>query len=115
MVDDTDEGHVMERPNAIIFADVMIQELMKHTPEGHADLPKLKEATEQVKQMAHYIENKKAEAENMEKVIEIQSSLIGKIKVFIAIHRSACHVDPLSIVPLIYFVTLFCCYFVTCH
>jgi hypothetical protein len=52
--------------------------MVKHTWQTHPDYSNLKKALGLVKQTARYVNERKREAESQSKVVEIQSSLVGK-------------------------------------
>eukprot|EP00003_Mantamonas_plastica_P017024 TRINITY_DN2844_c0_g1_i10.p1 TRINITY_DN2844_c0_g1~~TRINITY_DN2844_c0_g1_i10.p1 ORF type:complete len:1160 (+),score=379.73 TRINITY_DN2844_c0_g1_i10:139-3480(+) len=59
---------------------LLLQDLLKFTDETHATWAKLTEALELIKEIADYINERKRQAENRDKVIQIQQMLSGDNK-----------------------------------
>ena len=59
---------------------LLLVDLLKKTPEDHADFLDLKAAVEKTKEVADYVNEKKREAENLNKVVAVQEKLGGKIE-----------------------------------
>ena len=56
---------------------MLLEEVVKFTPEEHIDYKDLCTALETIKEIAQYINERKRESENMTKVIEIQTKIRG--------------------------------------
>lgn len=55
---------------------LLLQDLVKHTDQSHLDYADLERALERMKLTANYINEKRREAENMSKVVEIAERLV---------------------------------------
>lgn len=53
---------------------------MKHTSEDHRDYNDLRNAHKKVQEVALYVNEKKREAENINKILEIQLNFTGKFE-----------------------------------
>eukprot|EP01103_Thecamoeba_quadrilineata_P012941 TRINITY_DN3461_c0_g6_i1.p1 TRINITY_DN3461_c0_g6~~TRINITY_DN3461_c0_g6_i1.p1 ORF type:complete len:798 (-),score=113.89 TRINITY_DN3461_c0_g6_i1:61-2454(-) len=67
--------------------ELLLRELIKHTPKFHLDYQNLVTAYECMQKVALYMDDKKKESENIQKVLEIQSSLVGDAPVLTLPHR----------------------------
>jgi len=56
----------------------LLQDLLKHTWESHADFQNLSNALGEITTTALYVNEKQKEAENIQKVLSIQATLTGK-------------------------------------
>jgi hypothetical protein len=56
---------------------LLLQDLFKHTPEGHPDYEDLKKALEKMQTVADYVNEKKREAENLNAVLAIWHRISG--------------------------------------
>lgn len=61
--------------------EMLLGDLLKHTSPEHADFPDLKKAVDLIKGVATYVDEKKSEAESVTRVMEIQSTITGKVPV----------------------------------
>ncbi|KAL6070964.1 RhoGEF domain containing protein [Balamuthia mandrillaris] len=59
---------------------LLLKDLLKHTEKDHKDYSSLLAASVQITEVAEYVEKKSTEAENITKVLEIQSKLFGKFE-----------------------------------
>jgi FYVE/RhoGEF/PH domain-containing protein 5/6 len=55
---------------------LLLEQLLKDTPSEHQDLENIEKALVQMKVTANYINEEKRKAENMEKVLKVQNSLL---------------------------------------
>jgi hypothetical protein len=71
---------------------LLLKELLKYTPESHVDFNSIHQALSMMEETANMMNEKKREAENLEKLDQIQSSLSGDIRVFTCplINRITC-------------------------
>lgn len=60
---------------------LLLQELVKNTQEEHSDLQNLKVALEKMKEISQYLNDRKHQAENLAKVIQIQNNLVNGIPI----------------------------------
>ena len=67
---------------------LLLNQLVENTIEGHSDYNALKESLRDMKQLAEYIEGKKAEAESVYEVISVQDKLMGKFDNIVAPGRA---------------------------
>jgi hypothetical protein len=68
---------------------LLLQELIKATPEGHPDLAPCKESLIQVEQVADYVNESIRQREQQEELAEIQACFVGKAPVRVtAMHRN---------------------------
>lgn len=56
---------------------MLLQELVKYTDEGHPDYVDINAALGKIKEIAAYLNEKKREAENREKIVEINEKISG--------------------------------------
>jgi FYVE/RhoGEF/PH domain-containing protein 5/6 len=61
--------------------NLLLNELLKHTWTDHKDYANLKEAAGKIAEIASFINEKKREAENVSRTLEIANKLSGKLKV----------------------------------
>ncbi|KAK5582495.1 hypothetical protein RB653_004080 [Dictyostelium firmibasis] len=66
---------------------LLLQDLLKNTKESHPDHQDLSLALKKMKDVAEYVNEKKREAENLNQVLTIQSSLTGKFNNLAEPHR----------------------------
>eukprot|EP01105_Mastigella_eilhardi_P019085 TRINITY_DN4474_c0_g1_i1.p1 TRINITY_DN4474_c0_g1~~TRINITY_DN4474_c0_g1_i1.p1 ORF type:complete len:1406 (-),score=376.29 TRINITY_DN4474_c0_g1_i1:102-4319(-) len=66
---------------------LLLTELLKNTPEQHADYKDLVRANHEIKGIAEFVNAKKREAENLNQVIAIQNILTGMPQGITAPHR----------------------------
>ncbi|EGC36722.1 hypothetical protein DICPUDRAFT_46997 [Dictyostelium purpureum] len=66
---------------------LLLQDLLKNTKETHTDYNDLSIALKKMKDVAEYVNEKKREAENLNQVLNIQSSLTGKFNNLAEPHR----------------------------
>ncbi|KAF2077285.1 hypothetical protein CYY_001410 [Polysphondylium violaceum] len=59
---------------------LLLSDLLKHTPEGHKDYNNIKKALEEIQNLANNINESKRNAEGLEKIMLIQSSLTKNIE-----------------------------------
>lgn len=57
---------------------MLLQDLLKHTWPDHVDYKNISNALSQITTTALYVNEKQKEAENIQKVLNIQSTLTGK-------------------------------------
>lgn len=62
----------------LIRACAMRQDLLEYTPEDHPDSENIKLAVAKVRDVVKYVEEKRKWAENMQQVLHVQDSLVGK-------------------------------------
>lgn len=63
---------------------MLLQDIKKHTWESHPDYVRLLIVTEKIQEMATELNQKKKEAENLEKMIALTENLTGKTKTNLA-------------------------------
>jgi len=66
---------------------LLLEDLVKHTPEGHIDNAELVQALGKMKQVARLINEKKAESENFSKLLSIYNRLDPKVDNLCEAHR----------------------------
>jgi len=57
--------------------NLLLEELVKHTWKDHRDYDDLVDAKNQVQEVTTYLNERKREAENMQKLLQIQASIVG--------------------------------------
>ncbi len=56
----------------------MLTDILKHTWKDHPDYENLQKTTDKIQSIAAFINDKKREAENISKTLEISNRMIGK-------------------------------------
>ena len=59
---------------------MLLEDLLKYTPQEHEDAEDLRAAVDKMREVADYVNEKKREAENLNKVLRVQEVLSGKIE-----------------------------------
>lgn len=85
------KGHVNETLESFLITPVqriprynlLIKEIVKYTWPNHPDYEDLLAAMDKIKEIAHYVNEKAREAENLTKIYTIQSNITGKFDVII--------------------------------
>ncbi|GAM26345.1 hypothetical protein SAMD00019534_095200 [Acytostelium subglobosum LB1] len=77
---------------------LLLADLVKNTWPDHPDYQDLTESLKRMQDVAMSINEKKREAENIQKVSEIQSNFVGKFENLAEPHRRFVHEGPLCVV-----------------
>ncbi|EFA77564.1 pleckstrin domain-containing protein [Heterostelium album PN500] len=75
---------------------LLLQDLVKFTSDDHPDYDNLSVALKKMKDVAEYVNEKKREAENLNQVLNIQHSLVGKFDNLAEPHRRYVRKGPLA-------------------
>lgn len=90
---------------------LLLQDLLKSTPEEHVDYANIRSAIEQIRKSTEDVNKKVKQAEQLGKLYEIQSKLVGtNLPQLIKPHRRLIRADHLVLIsenPQTYFVILF--------
>jgi hypothetical protein len=70
------------------------QALLSYTPEDHPDCESIRLAVEKVKNVVKFIEEKRKRAENIQDVLRVQDSVVGK-SVEMEVRRLSLPIGPL--------------------
>eukprot|EP00824_Muranothrix_gubernata_P019025 TRINITY_DN38545_c0_g1_i1.p1 TRINITY_DN38545_c0_g1~~TRINITY_DN38545_c0_g1_i1.p1 ORF type:complete len:557 (-),score=134.50 TRINITY_DN38545_c0_g1_i1:67-1710(-) len=66
---------------------LLLEDLVKNTPPEHGDFVNIVDSLEAIKQIADFVNERKREAENLMKVVEVKTNLIGYDKNLVEPHR----------------------------
>lgn len=60
---------------------LLLAELLRHTSHDSNDFPLLLQATEKIKDVTNFVNENKKNAENLQKILNVQNSIHGQVKV----------------------------------
>jgi len=66
---------------------LLLEKLVEYTPNDNSDYENLRNALLKIKDVTDFVNDNKKKAENLQKIISIQSSIIGKIKSLFHLNR----------------------------
>eukprot|EP01117_Protostelium_nocturnum_P005387 TRINITY_DN1958_c0_g1_i1.p1 TRINITY_DN1958_c0_g1~~TRINITY_DN1958_c0_g1_i1.p1 ORF type:complete len:1618 (+),score=627.59 TRINITY_DN1958_c0_g1_i1:434-5287(+) len=67
--------------------ELLLSEMVKYTPQDHEDFDKITLALIKIKDVTEFVNNNKRKAENLQKILSIQSSLDGNVKSLFHLNR----------------------------
>eukprot|EP01103_Thecamoeba_quadrilineata_P017291 TRINITY_DN6063_c0_g1_i1.p1 TRINITY_DN6063_c0_g1~~TRINITY_DN6063_c0_g1_i1.p1 ORF type:complete len:925 (+),score=193.04 TRINITY_DN6063_c0_g1_i1:24-2798(+) len=79
--------------------ELLLRDLVRHTPKYHRDYSNLKEALACMQNISLYMEEKKKEYECIDRVHEIQKSFVGTAPILALPHRKYVREGPLLVLP----------------
>ncbi|PRP81712.1 hypothetical protein PROFUN_10812 [Planoprotostelium fungivorum] len=79
--------------------ELLLSEMVKNTPQDSADYEQITMALIKIKDVTEFVNNNKRRAENLQKILSIQSSLDGNIKSLFHLNRNLIDEGTFSVHP----------------